>query len=60
MYQLIENISIQRRFVNLESRQVHYRISGAGPVLVLLHQSPTSSAEKAIKAVFGFKRDIFL
>ncbi len=47
MYQLIENISIQRRFVNLDSRQVHYRISGAGPVLLLLHQSPTSSAEKA-------------
>ena len=47
MYQSIENISIQRRFVNLESRQVHYRISGEGPVLLLLHQSPTSSAEKA-------------
>jgi len=47
MYQSVENISIERRFVNLSSRQVHYRISGSGPLLVLLHQSPTSSAEMA-------------
>ena len=47
MYQSIENLSIQRHFVNLGSRQVHYRMSGSGPVLVLLHQSPTSSAEMA-------------
>ena len=47
MYQSVENISIERRFVNLSSRQVHYRVSGSGPILVLLHQSPTSSAEMA-------------
>ena len=47
MYQSIENLSIQRHFVNLGSRQVHYRMSGSGPVLILLHQSPTSSAEMA-------------
>jgi len=47
MYQSIENLSIQRHFVNLSSRQVHYRMSGSGPALILLHQSPTSSAEMA-------------
>ena len=47
MYQSIENLSIQRHFVNLGSRQVHYRMSGSGPVLIILHQSPTSSAEMA-------------
>ena len=47
MYQSVENISIERRFLNLSSRQVHYRVSGSGPILVLFHQSPTSSAEMA-------------
>ena len=47
MYQSLENLSIERRFVTLTDRQVHYRISGEGPPLLLLHQSPTSSAEMA-------------
>ena len=47
MYQSLENLSIERRFVTLTDRQVHYRISGDGPPLLLLHQSPTSSAEMA-------------
>ena len=47
MYQSLENLSIERRFVTLTDRQVHYRTSGEGPPLLLLHQSPTSSAEMA-------------
>ena len=47
MYQSLENLSIERRFLTLNDRQVHYRISGEGPPLLLLHQSPTSSAEMA-------------
>ena len=47
MYQSLESLSIERRFVTLTDRQVHYRISGDGPPLLLLHQSPTSSAEMA-------------
>jgi len=47
VYQSLENLSIERRFVTLTDRQVHYRISGEGPPLLLLHQSPTSSAEMA-------------
>ncbi|WP_449468132.1 alpha/beta hydrolase [Stenotrophomonas humi] len=35
--------SIQRRFVSLNGRQVHYRIAGSGPVLLLIHQSPQNS-----------------
>ena len=40
---------IQRRFVTVTGRwgqrQVHCRLGGAGPLLVLLHQSPQSSRE---------------
>jgi pimeloyl-ACP methyl ester carboxylesterase len=34
-----------RHFATLGRRQIHYRRAGAGPVVVLLHQSPASSAE---------------
>ncbi|NND36979.1 MAG: alpha/beta hydrolase [Gammaproteobacteria bacterium] len=47
MYQPIENPAITRHFVNLGDSQVHIRLAGSGPPLVLLHQSPTSSAEMA-------------
>jgi pimeloyl-ACP methyl ester carboxylesterase len=40
---------IQRRFVTVTGRwgqrQVHYRIGGTGPLLLMLHQSPQSSRE---------------
>jgi pimeloyl-ACP methyl ester carboxylesterase len=37
---------IRRFFVRLpDGRQVHYRRAGSGPAVVLLHQSPASSAE---------------
>jgi pimeloyl-ACP methyl ester carboxylesterase len=35
---------IHRQVLNLPERAVHYRVGGAGPVIVLLHQSPQSSA----------------
>ena len=35
--------SIQRRFVSVNGRQVHYRIAGTGPALLLIHQSPQNS-----------------
>ncbi len=38
---------ITRHFVSLEFGQIHYRRAGQGPVLVLLHQSPSSSEEMA-------------
>ena len=47
MYQDPESKVITRHFVNLPGRQVHFRVAGSGPPLVLLHQSPTSSAEMA-------------
>ena len=47
MYQSIENLNIERHFLTLQTRQVHYRIAGKGPPLLVLHQSPTSSAEMA-------------
>ncbi len=39
------NISVSRHFATLRDGQVHYRRAGAGPVVLLLHQSPSSSAE---------------
>jgi len=36
-------VPIHRRFVDIEGRQVHYRIAGSGPALLLLHQSPQNS-----------------
>lgn len=47
MYQQTESPAISRHFVNLGDSQVHFRLAGSGPPLVLLHQSPTSSAEMA-------------
>lgn len=38
-------IRISREFVYVGERQVHYRVAGAGAPVVLLHQSPRSSAE---------------
>ena len=38
-------IKIRRGYVGAAGRQVHYRIAGSGPPLVLFHQSPRSSAE---------------
>lgn len=37
--------AIERSYVTVGDRQVHYRRAGAGPPVVLLHQSPKSSAE---------------
>jgi len=34
---------IQRQFVRIGNRHVHYRHAGSGPVLILLHQSPQNS-----------------
>jgi pimeloyl-ACP methyl ester carboxylesterase len=36
---------IERAFLTLPGRQVHYRRAGSGPAVVLLHQSPKSSEE---------------
>lgn len=38
-------IRIRRGYAGTAGRQVHYRIAGSGPPLVLFHQSPRSSAE---------------
>ncbi|MCC5867444.1 MAG: alpha/beta hydrolase [Gammaproteobacteria bacterium] len=47
MYLQPEPASIRRHFATVKGRQVHYRRAGSGPPLVVLHQSPTSSAEMA-------------
>ncbi|MCG8507449.1 MAG: alpha/beta fold hydrolase [Sphingomonadales bacterium] len=36
---------IRCRYATVGARQVHYRLAGNGPPLVLVHQSPRSSAE---------------
>jgi pimeloyl-ACP methyl ester carboxylesterase len=36
---------LSRHFATVGERQVHYRRAGSGPVVMLLHQTPTSSAE---------------
>ena len=36
---------IRRGYAGEAGRQIHYRIAGSGPPLVLFHQSPRSSAE---------------
>ena len=40
-------MSITRHFVTVEGRSIHYRKAGAGPPLLMAHQSPRSSAEYA-------------
>ncbi|WBH18024.1 alpha/beta hydrolase [Sphingomonas radiodurans] len=40
-------MTITRHFVDVGTRRVHYRRAGAGPVLLMVHQSPRSSAEYA-------------
>jgi pimeloyl-ACP methyl ester carboxylesterase len=35
---------IRKRFVEVDGRLVHYRVAGRGPPVVLLHDSPRSSA----------------
>lgn len=40
-------MSATRRFVTVDGRRVHYRVEGKGPVALLVHQSPRSSAEYA-------------
>jgi pimeloyl-ACP methyl ester carboxylesterase len=37
-------VTIRRGFVRVGDRNVHYRTAGAGPTLVLLHDSPRSSS----------------
>lgn len=51
MYLDPEPAAIHRRFVEVEGRLVHCRTAGSGPPLLLLHQSPTSSAEMASQIV---------
>ncbi len=51
MYLFKEPSQIQRHFVTVSKRRVHYRRAGNGPPLLLLHQSPTSSAEMASSMV---------
>lgn len=36
---------ITRHFIDVGARRVHYRRAGSGPVLLMAHQSPRSSAE---------------
>jgi pimeloyl-ACP methyl ester carboxylesterase len=38
-------MSITRHFVRVGDRRVHYRKAGSGPTLLMVHQSPRSSAE---------------
>lgn len=40
-------MNITRHFVDVGNRRCHYRRCGAGPVLLMIHQSPRSSAEYA-------------
>lgn len=38
-------MQINRHFVDIDGRRVHYRRCGEGPPLLMVHQSPRSSAE---------------
>lgn len=40
-------MTITRHFVDVGQRRVHYRRAGSGPPLLMVHQSPRSSAEYA-------------
>ena len=51
-------MDIQRRFLTLPSgHQVHYRMAGSGPAMILMHSSPTSSAG-LVRAIEAFS-DLF-
>lgn len=41
----MSRLDVRRAFVDVGGRQVHLRHAGEGPPVVLLHQSPASSAE---------------
>jgi haloalkane dehalogenase len=41
----LRGVRITRHFVDVGSRRVHYRRAGRGPAVLLVHQSPRSSAE---------------
>jgi haloalkane dehalogenase len=41
----IGGVRISRHFVSVGNRHVHYRRAGKGPAVLLVHQSPRSSAE---------------
>ncbi len=43
--EVLNRLDVRRRFVAIGGRQVHLRWAGEGPPVVLLHQSPASSAE---------------
>lgn len=48
---------IKRHYINVQGRRVHFRSGGTGPVVLLLHQSPQSSAAMlplAEKLVSGY------
>jgi pimeloyl-ACP methyl ester carboxylesterase len=36
---------VSRHYIDVEGRAVHYRVAGRGPLVLLLHQSPQSSAD---------------
>jgi haloalkane dehalogenase len=38
-------MQITRHFIDVGNRRVHYRKAGSGPTLLMVHQSPRSSAE---------------
>jgi len=38
-------MTITRHFIRVGDRRVHYRKAGSGPALLMIHQSPRSSAE---------------
>jgi haloalkane dehalogenase len=47
-------MNISRHFVDIGPRRVHYRRCGSGPALLMVHQSPRSSAEyEALMRVWG-------
>ncbi|MGL5837919.1 MAG: alpha/beta hydrolase [Sphingorhabdus sp.] len=41
-------MQITRHYLTIDGRQVHYRRCGKGPPLIMVHQSPRSSAEYAM------------
>ena len=38
-------ITVSRHYLTINGRRVHYRRAGKGPPLLMVHQSPRSSAE---------------